>query len=80
MVKRYLDARGLRILAALDAVAKDKATTPAAIALAWLMARPTITAPIASATSLAQLQGLIHATEMSLDQAAIELLNQASTD
>jgi aryl-alcohol dehydrogenase-like predicted oxidoreductase len=80
MTKRYLDARGLRILAALDAVAKDKKTTPAVIALAWLMARPTITAPIASATSLPQLQDLIHATEMSLDQAAIELLNQASTD
>lgn len=78
LVKRYLDARGLRILAALDTVAKDKATTPAAIALAWLMARPTITAPIASATSLAQLQGLIHATEINLDQASVELLNQAS--
>lgn len=78
LVKRYLDARGLRILAALDTVAKDKATTPAVIALAWLMARPTITAPIASATSLAQLQGLIHATEISLDQASVELLNQAS--
>ncbi|TBR08478.1 MAG: aldo/keto reductase [Rugosibacter sp.] len=76
--KHYLDARGLRILAALDAVAKDKQTTPAAIALAWLMARPTITAPIASATSLTQLQGLIRATEISLDPAAIELLNQAS--
>ncbi len=79
MTKRYLDARGLRILAALDAVAKDKKTTPAVIALAWLMACPTITAPIASATSLPQLQELIRATEMSLDQAAIELLNQAST-
>lgn len=76
--KHYLDARGLRILAALDTVAKDKATTPAVIALAWLMARPTITAPIASATSLAQLQGLIHATEIRLDEASVELLNQAS--
>lgn len=78
LVKRYLDERGLRILAALDTVAKDKATSPAVIALAWLMARPTITAPIASATSLAQLQGLIQATQISLDQASVELLNQAS--
>lgn len=80
MTKRYLDARGLRILSALDTVAKDKATTPAAIALAWLMARPTITAPIASATSLTQLDSLVQATKISLDQASIELLNQASAD
>jgi len=79
MTKRYLDARGLRILTALDVVAKDKKTTPAVIALAWLMARPTITAPIASATSIIQLQSLIRATETSLDQTSVELLNQAST-
>ncbi|TAJ19740.1 MAG: aldo/keto reductase, partial [Rugosibacter sp.] len=78
LVKRYLDTRGLRILSALDTVAKEKETTPAVIALAWLMARPTITAPIASATSLTQLQGLIRATEISLDQVSIDMLNQAS--
>jgi len=53
-------------------------TTPGSVALAWLIARPSITAPIASATSLAQLNELIAATELELDQASIELLNQAS--
>ena len=52
--------------------------TPAKISLAWLMARPSITAPIASATSLEQLKDLIGATELKLDRASIERLNQAS--
>ena len=77
-VKHYLNERGLRILAALDEVAAARDTTPAVIALAWLMARPTITAPIASATSLAQLQDLIYATEIELSQADIAKLDQAS--
>lgn len=77
-VKKYLNDRGFRILRALDKVAKDVHSTLGQVALAWLMARPSITAPIASASSLEQLDGLIGATELKLDQAAIEQLNQAS--
>jgi aryl-alcohol dehydrogenase-like predicted oxidoreductase len=77
-VKKYLDARGLRILAALDQVAREKHSTPGKVALAWLLARPSITAPIASATSVEQLHDLIDATKLSLDPPSIELLNQAS--
>jgi aryl-alcohol dehydrogenase-like predicted oxidoreductase len=58
-MKRYLDERGLRILAALDEVSARLKATPAQVALAWLMARPSITAPIASATNLDQLADLI---------------------
>jgi aryl-alcohol dehydrogenase-like predicted oxidoreductase len=77
-VKGYLNERGFRILAALDQVAKEKNSTPAAVALAWLIARPGITAPIASATTLAQLNDLIAATALKLDRASLDALNQAS--
>jgi aryl-alcohol dehydrogenase-like predicted oxidoreductase len=77
-VGKYLNERGSRILAALDQVAKRNNTTPAAVALAWLIAQPSITAPIASATSLGQLQDLIESTRLLLDQSEIELLNNAS--
>ncbi len=77
-VKKYLDERGLRILAALDEVAARLGSSPASVAIAWLMARPSITAPIASATNLEQLKGLIAATELKLDRDSIELLNRAS--
>ncbi len=77
-LKKYLNERGLRILAALDAVAARQGSTPPAIALAWLLARPSITAPIASATSLAQLETLIAATRLQLTASDIEQLNQAS--
>jgi aryl-alcohol dehydrogenase-like predicted oxidoreductase len=77
-VKKYLDARGLGILAALDAVAKRYSSTPTAVSLAWLIARPGITAPIASATSLAQLESLVAATRLELDAAAIAALDAAS--
>jgi aryl-alcohol dehydrogenase-like predicted oxidoreductase len=77
-VKKYLDARGFRILAALDQVAAAHHSTPGKVALAWLMARPGITAPIASATSLDQLQDLVDSTNLELDPASIEALNQAS--
>ena len=78
-VKKYLNERGFRILQALDQVAGRLHSTPAQVSLAWLLARPSITAPIASATSLDQLRDLIEATELELDRSAIELLNQAST-
>jgi len=77
-VKKYMNDRGVRILQALDQVAKQYNSTPATVSLAWLIARPTITAPIASATNLDQLNALIEAPKLNLDHSAIERLNQAS--
>lgn len=77
-VQKYLNPRGYRILAALDEVAKEYHATPTQISLAWLLARPSITAPIVSATSLNQLEEIIKATDIKLDPASIERLNQAS--
>jgi len=77
-VKKYLNAKGLAVLDALDEVAKRYATTSAAVALAWLIARPSITAPIASATSVAQLKELLAAATLGLDREAIEALDAAS--
>lgn len=77
-VAGYLNERGLRILAALDAVSAKHGTQPAAIALAWQIARPTITAPIASATSLAQLDLLGEAIRLQLDQDDIRQIDEAS--
>lgn len=78
VVAKYLNERGLRILAALDEVAAARGATAAQVALAWQMTRPAITAPIASATTLAQLRELIGAAELELDAAAIERLDRAS--
>lgn len=66
VVGRYLNERGFRVLAALDAVASAHGAKPAEVALAWLMAREGVTAPIASATSLEQLESLIRATALRL--------------
>jgi len=77
-VKSYLNDRGFRILGTLDKVAKQRGSTPARVSLAWLIARPSVTAPIASATNLEQLNELIEATKLELDPASIEQLNQAS--
>jgi aryl-alcohol dehydrogenase-like predicted oxidoreductase len=77
-VKQYLNERGFRILQALDQVASELDSTPARVSLAWLMARPSMTAPIASATSLEQLNDLIEATRLELDASSMELLNKAS--
>jgi aryl-alcohol dehydrogenase-like predicted oxidoreductase len=77
-VKSYLDQRGMRILAALDAMAAQYRTSPTAVALAWLLARPSITAPIASATSVPQLESLMAAARLQLDAAAVEQLDRAS--
>ncbi|WP_369673438.1 aldo/keto reductase, partial [Enterococcus faecium] len=63
-ISDYLDARGLRILKALDEIAAGHGANPAQVALAWLIARPSITAPIASATSPAQLGDLVAATRL----------------
>jgi aryl-alcohol dehydrogenase-like predicted oxidoreductase len=77
-VKKYMNERGFRILAALDEVAERYQGTPARVALAWLISRPTVTAPIASATSIAQLDDLMAAVDLKLDQQALALLDQAS--
>jgi aryl-alcohol dehydrogenase-like predicted oxidoreductase len=77
-VEKYLDARGLKILDALDEVAKRNDTTPATVALAWVIARPSVTAPIASATSVGQLESLAHATRLTLSSDDIQLLDDAS--
>jgi aryl-alcohol dehydrogenase-like predicted oxidoreductase len=77
-IKKYMNERGFRILHALDEVSKQYNTNQASIALAWVLSRQGITAPIASATTVEQLNELIKATEIKLDAAAIELLNKAS--
>ncbi len=76
--KKYLNERGFKILNTLDEVAKRYNTTQATVSLAWLIAQPTIAAPIASATNTQQLNDLIAATDLKLDNAAIEELNTAS--
>jgi aryl-alcohol dehydrogenase-like predicted oxidoreductase len=78
IVDKFLNERGLRILAALDDVGKRYSASPATVALAWQIARPSITAPIASATTVHQLDELVAATQLALDRAAIEQLNAAS--
>ena len=78
-IKKYLDGRGYKILGALDKVAEAYNTTQASAALAWVMARPGITAPIASATSVQQLNDLAKATQLNLSGEAIELLTTASS-
>ncbi|HEY0353981.1 MAG TPA: aldo/keto reductase, partial [Enterovirga sp.] len=77
-VEKYMDERGMRILAALDDAAREHGVKPATIALAWLMTRPGITAPIASATSVEQLQDLVAATRITLSRDATARLDQAS--
>ena len=78
VVLKYLNERGLRILGALDRVAKELGSTPAAVSIAWLLSRPTVTAPIASATRLEQLHILIEGTRLTLNGSSLELLNRAS--
>jgi aryl-alcohol dehydrogenase-like predicted oxidoreductase len=77
-VKGYLNKRGFRILDALDAVAARHKAKPAEVALAWIMARPGVTAPIASATSIEQVDSLVRATELQLTAADMGALNEAS--
>ena len=74
-MKKYLDARGMKVLSALETVARRHRATPAQAALAWLMAQPGVTAPIASATSVAQLDELMAAARLSLDADSLRLLD-----
>jgi len=77
-VKDYLNDRGWRVLACLDSVAARLNATPAQIALAWQIARPSVTAPIASATTVAQLDELVAATALDLDAATLRELDAVS--
>jgi len=77
-VQKYLNARGLRILGALDEAARRTGATPAQVAIAWVMAQPAVTSPIASATSLPQLQELVRAAQLRLDRETLDLLDRAS--
>jgi aryl-alcohol dehydrogenase-like predicted oxidoreductase len=77
-IAKYLDDRGFKVLAALDEVAKQLNTTQATVALAWLIHRPSVTAPIVSATSLKQLDSIIKAPDLPITAHEIELLTQES--
>lgn len=77
-IKEYLNPRGLRILKALDEVSEQYNAAPASVALAWLIARPSITAPIASVTNLNQLEELKRAAALKLNIEDIAILDQAS--
>jgi aryl-alcohol dehydrogenase-like predicted oxidoreductase len=79
MVQKYLNDWGFGVVSALDEVAQAKNSTVARVALAWLMAQPGVTAPIASATKDDQLSDLVAATKLTLDAESIEKLNQASS-
>jgi aryl-alcohol dehydrogenase-like predicted oxidoreductase len=76
-VAKYLDDKGLKILASLDTVSKETGAKPAEIALAWLLQKKAVTAPIASATSLAQLEALINSAKLTLSSEAMGLLDKA---
>ncbi|HEY6511522.1 MAG TPA: aldo/keto reductase [Burkholderiaceae bacterium] len=78
IVKKYLNERGRRVLDALDSAAAQHKATPAQVALAWQMARPGLTAPIASATSLTQWRELAGAARLQLDVATIDAIDAAS--
>jgi aryl-alcohol dehydrogenase-like predicted oxidoreductase len=77
ILRDYWNDKGRRILAALDAAAKAVSASPAQVALAWIMAHPSITAPLASATSVEQLNELMGAARLTLPAEVIEALNAA---
>ena len=77
-LRKYLNERGFRILAALDTVGERLNVSQAVVALAWLLARPGITAPIVSATSIRQWEDIMRAPDVMLDRASIEMLDNAS--
>ena len=77
-MKKYLNERGFKILAAMDEVAREHNVPVAQIAIAWLLHKPLITAPIASATSISQLNEILHATTLSLTKEQMTRLDLAS--
>jgi aryl-alcohol dehydrogenase-like predicted oxidoreductase len=78
IVQSYVNERGMKVLAALDAAAERHGATVAQIALAWLLARPAITAPIVGANTPEQLRDLLPATEISLSLESIKAIDEAS--
>jgi len=76
-IRKYLDARGECVLSALDEVALESQATPAQVALAWLMHKPSVTAPIASATSLVQLEDILQAADLTLSRDMMAKLDAA---
>jgi aryl-alcohol dehydrogenase-like predicted oxidoreductase len=79
-VAKYLNERGLKILAALDTVAAATRSTPGQVAIGWLLTRPGIVSPIASATSIEQLDDLVAATQLKLDAPMVAALDRASAE
>jgi aryl-alcohol dehydrogenase-like predicted oxidoreductase len=77
-VEEYVNGRGPEVLTALDAVAAETGATAAQVALAWTAAQPTVTAPLASARSLDQLEELLGSLELELSGEQIAALNAAS--
>jgi aryl-alcohol dehydrogenase-like predicted oxidoreductase len=77
-VQKYLNERGFLVVAALEKVANAHGSTPARVALAWLLAQPGITAPIASATNEKQLADLAEAATLKLEAESIQKLNAVS--
>jgi aryl-alcohol dehydrogenase-like predicted oxidoreductase len=80
VAKKYLNPRGLRVLAALDTVAREQDAQPGQIAIAWLLHQSAVTSPIASASSLAQLAELVAACELKLNDEQLRLLRSASQE
>ena len=78
-VEKYLTEKGFKVLEALDNISHKHGTTQAAISLAWLMARPTITSPIVSATSIRQMDSIIKAPQLKLDKEDMDVLNEVSS-
>ena len=76
-MEKYLNPKGFRILAALDQVSKANDATPAEVSLAWLVAQPGVSAPIASATSVEQVKSLAKGVRLKLSDADIETLTAA---
>lgn len=79
-VTKYFNDRGMRVLAALDRVAGETGAKQATVALAWLMAQPTVTAPIASATKVGQLEELMAAVDLRLTAEQVGVLTEDSAD
>jgi aryl-alcohol dehydrogenase-like predicted oxidoreductase len=77
-LSRYFNARGQAVLSALDHVSAETGATPAQIALAWIIATPGVTGPIVSATSVEQVESLLPAVTLRLDDAQMALLDQAA--
>ena len=78
-VEKYFDDRGMRILKSLKQVSEETGAAQASVALAWLLAQPTVTAPIASATSVEQMDALFAAVDLHLSDAQVKVLTEASS-